>query len=176
MRPVLAMLASIVIAMPCSLAAQQEVRGATPPAYVMARQAPEGKSLVCLYNKSGWTLTNGSQTLKIDGRKVAKLRRDEWSAVVLDPGEHRIIGYEGAKPVTFRTVAGETAHWVYAYSPGRSWARPFAGSPFTLDVVPDSVAAPWQQHDAWAAPLVPLPEWVPATVDSTPAKPDSVAE
>jgi hypothetical protein len=175
MRQLLRMLGSITILLPCGLSAQQEPRVALPPDYVTARQAPEGKCVVYLYNKSGWTLTNSAQTLKIDDRKVAKLRRDTWSAVVLDPGEHRLVGYETWKPTVFHTLAGETVHWMYAYSPGKSWAQPFAGSPFTVITVPDSVAAPWRKTDQWVAPLVPLPEWVPAVpVDSAHPKPDTL--
>lgn len=126
------------------------------PGWVAAERVPEGQSLVLVHNASGRTLFGGAQVVNFDGRKVAKLARGEYTAVVLAPGEHQ--GWVGSfRKQRFATAAGRATHWVVAYSPAKGWAAPFAGKSFAYGVVPDSLGRALAAGHEWVEPLVPLP-------------------
>jgi hypothetical protein len=142
---------------PASVYAQDVEPAAPPPEWVIQGQVPEGMALIYLYNNSGPTLFGGSYSFKVDKGTVAKLPRKTWTAIVLAPGTYRIAVQDLIK-APLETGAGERLHWMYRFSPEKSWAFPLAGTPYVLQAIPDSVAAELRGEFTWVPPLVPLPE------------------
>jgi hypothetical protein len=97
-----------------------------------------GRARLVLYNASGRTLIGGTYTVRIDGRKVAKLRRSEFTAVDLEPGPHR-ARVESFREIPFVLEAGRVTHWAVAYSPAKAWGAPLGGGGFGYGVIPDSL-------------------------------------
>lgn len=146
----------VVLVSACGAVAAADRESTTAPAWVTAGRVPEGRSLVLVYNASGRTLIGGSYTVQIDGRKVAKLARGRYSAVVLEPGLHD-AQVSGFRKVPFTTAPGRVTHWVVAYSPAKSWAAPLGGKGFGYGVVPDSLGPALLAEHRWVEPFVPLP-------------------
>lgn len=139
----------------------------SPPDWVAAGRVPAGKSLVVVHNASGRTAFGSNYVVNFDGAKVAKLARGQWTAVVLEPGEHR--GWVGSfKKQPFATEADRVTHWVVAYSPAKGWAAPLGGKSFAYGVVPDSAGRALMREHAWVEPLVPLPAAPPAAASAAP--------
>jgi hypothetical protein len=99
-------------------------------------QIPAGRARLVLHNASGRTLLGGTYTVRIDGRKVARLKRGEYAVVDLEPGRH-LARAESFREVPFVIEAGRVAHWAVAYSPDRHWGPPLTGSGFGYGIVPD---------------------------------------
>ncbi len=153
-----------------ALAAAAEAADAPPapaPEWVAAGRVPAGKSLVVVHNASGRTAFGSSYVVNFDGAKVAKLARGQWTAVVIEPGEHR--GWVGSfKKQPFATEADRVTHWAVAYSPAKGWAAPFGGKSFAYGVVPDSTGRALMREHAWVEPLMPLPAAPPAAASAAP--------
>lgn len=163
---VAALLAAGVLA---AAAAVAEAPPASPPEWVAAGRVPAGKSLVVIHNASGRTAFGNTYVVNFDGTKVAKLARGQFTAVVIEPGEHR--GWVGSfRKQPFATEADRVTHWVVAYSPAKSWAAPLGGKSFSYGVVPDSTGRAMAREHEWVEPLVPLPAAPPAAVPGPRAK------
>lgn len=138
----------------------------TVPAWIVAGHVPPGTSLVIVHNASGRTAFGGTYVVSFDDRKVAKLARCQYTAVLLAPGEHR--GWVGSfRQQPFTTARGRVTHWAVAYAPGKSWIAPFGGQSFAYGVIPDSLGRLMMREHQWVEPSQPLPE--PAFEDSTAA-------
>jgi hypothetical protein len=126
------------------------------PAWVMSGRVPAGQSLVVIHNCSGKSLRAGAYTVSFDGRRVAKLVRGQYTAVLLPPGEH--LGWVGSKPPqSFATRTDGVTHWAVANAPGKNWIAPFGDQPFAFGVVADSLGRLMMREHKWTEPLVPLP-------------------
>lgn len=153
-----------------SLPPRPELVSLTPadpvPAWIVAGRVPAGQSLVIVHNASGKTAFGGSYVVSFDDRKVAKLARCQYTAVLLPPGPH--LGAAGSfRAQPFTTTRGRVTHWAVAYAPGKSWIAPFGGQSFAYGVIADSLGRLMMREHQWVEPLAPLPE--PLFEDSTAA-------
>ncbi len=107
-------------------------------AYPLARQEatpelkpiPEGQAIVYLFNASGRTLFTSSQSFKMDRHDVAKLSREEYTDIAVDPGTHTFDA--AGQKITIEIEAGKYYFLRYAFSPGKSWARGLGGKPYSF--------------------------------------------
>jgi hypothetical protein len=102
---------------------------------------PEGRALVYFLNASGRTLIGGAQAIKVNGRQRAKIARQEYSVVALDPGSHKLEA--SGRKFDLSVSAGQYCFVAYAYRPDKSWAAPFAGDSVVFTTITEQQAREW---------------------------------
>jgi hypothetical protein len=129
-----AVLGAVVI---CACGAQPTTT-ATPAQFPPAgpyEEIPGGKAELYVFNASGWTLIQSNYTVKDSGQRIASLPRGTYKRLLIEPGAHELNAVE--RSVKFEALERYRYYFVVAYSPEKSWAFPFAGSPMFVGFVPE---------------------------------------
>ncbi|BAK77528.1 hypothetical protein NH8B_2730 [Pseudogulbenkiania sp. NH8B] len=117
-----------------ALWAQTDVSTETPPA---SKEVAESATLVVM-NISGPTLVSNNQDITDNGSEIASLPRLTYKTLPIGAGHHefRFKAFpQGKRVATLEAESGKTYYLEVGYSPGRSWAFPFAGDPMTIKII-----------------------------------------
>jgi len=97
-------------------------------------EIPQGQSELYAFNASGWTLVPSKYAVHDNGNQVADLERGTYRRVPVAAGVHELKAADGTVQVNM--LERHRYYFVVEYSPGKSWALPFAGSPMFVGFVP----------------------------------------
>jgi hypothetical protein len=104
---------------------------------------PAGQALLYVFNASGATLIKGNYKVKTNGQRIADLPRSTYSVLAMKPGAHKLETFHGPdhraltsyRSLHVALVEGQRTFVVVAWSPKKSWAAGFAGSPLSFTTV-----------------------------------------